>query len=78
LFLVSVLIYEKPASFYVNFVMLPSLFAFLAGVVGVLVTIVLTIVALFKRTAARRALAATGLAVLTMVTAFLIISWRAH
>jgi hypothetical protein len=76
--LLSVLLYQKPASFYVNFVMLPSLFAFLAGLIGVIVTIVLTIVALFKRVAVQRALTATGLAVLTMVLAFAVIYWRAH
>lgn len=78
LFLLSVLLYQKPASFYVNFVMLPSLFAFLAGLIGVIVTIVLTIVALFKRVAVQRALTATGVAVLTMVLAFAVIYWRAH
>ena len=78
LFLRSVLLYQKPASFYVNFVMLPSLFAFLAGLIGVIVTLVLTIVALVKRVAVQRALTATGLALLTMVLAFAVIYWRAH
>jgi hypothetical protein len=76
-FLLSVVIYQKPASFYTNFVMLPALLLFVCGLGCFVLTLTLAIVALFKRTATREALQALGLAVLTLLIAVLMIRWRA-
>lgn len=77
-FLVSVMVYQKPASFYTNFVLLPSIGFFLGGLGCVLLTIALAIVAMIKRTAIREALQGVGLALATLGIAVLIIYWRAR
>lgn len=77
-FLLAVLLYQKPQSFYTNFAVLPSLFAFLGGVLFVFVTVVLSAIALVKRDDGRRALVAVGTAVFGAVAALLVIVWRAR
>jgi hypothetical protein len=77
-FVVAIMVYQKPQSFYINFVIVPAIFCYLAGLCCVILTIVLAIAAFLKRTATRRAAESIGLALATWVVATLIIWWRAH
>ena len=76
-FILSIVLYQKPESFYVNFVILPSLFLFFGGLVCVLVTLVLGVIALVKGDGRRQAALAMAGAVLSAVATFVIILWRA-
>lgn len=76
-FILSIALYQKPESFYVNFVILPSLFLFLGGLGCVFVTLVLGVIALVKGDGRRQAVIAMAGAVLSAVATFVIILWRA-
>jgi hypothetical protein len=76
-FALAVLVYEKPKSFYTNFVIFPSLILFLSGLLGTIATLILGITALFKRDDATRALLAIGLSLLASAIALGLIVWRA-
>jgi len=76
-FALAVLVYEKPKSFYTNFVIFPSLMLFLSGLLGTIVTLILGITALFKRDDATRALLAIGSSLLAAAIALGLIVWRA-
>jgi hypothetical protein len=76
-FVLAVLLYEKPKSFYTNFVIFPSLTLFVTGLLGTIVTLILGITALFKRDDATRALLAIGVSLLAGAIALGLIVWRA-
>jgi hypothetical protein len=76
LFLLSVAVYRKPQSFYTNFAILPSLMLFLVGIFLALVAIVTGLVAAV-RGQRRGGLNAVGLALVSTVSAWLVILWRA-
>lgn len=76
-FALAVLLYEKPKSFYTNFVIFPSLALFVSGLIGTIVTQILGITALFKRDDATRALLAIGASLLAAAIALGLIVWRA-
>jgi hypothetical protein len=76
LFVASVALYEKPKSFYTNFVLLPSVALFLIGLLSAIIAIALGIVTAVRGDA-RRGLTAIGLALASTVTAWLVILWRA-
>lgn len=77
-FVLSVLLYQKPGSFYTNFVVIPSMLLFLGGVLAALVTIVFGTMALIKREATRKPLIAMATAVLSAIATILLIMWRAR
>jgi hypothetical protein len=72
----SVLVYQKPQSFYTNFVIFPSVVLYLSGLLCVAVALVLAVVALFKGETAG-ALRSAAMAVAAAAAATLIILWRA-
>jgi hypothetical protein len=76
-FLVSVLVYQKPASFYTNFVILPAMLCFTAGLLCLLATVLVALIAFFTGAGAKRDLQAIGLVALAMTASFLVIFWRA-
>jgi hypothetical protein len=76
-FALAVVVYEKPKSFYTNFVIFPSLALFVSGLLATIVTQILGIVALFKRDDASRALLAIGISLLSAAMALGLIVWRA-
>ena len=76
-FTLSVLLYEKPKSFYTNFVIFPSLTLFLSGLVATIVTLLLGITALVKRDDTKHALFAISLSLLAGSIALGLIVWRA-
>jgi hypothetical protein len=77
MFALAVLLYEKPKSFYTNFVIFPSLGLFVSGLIGTIATQILGITALFKRDDARHALLAISLSLLAAAIALGLIVWRA-
>ena len=77
LFALAVVVYDKPKSFYTNFVILPSLGLFLSGLLGTIVTLILGVTALFKRDDMKLALIAIGLSLLAGAIALGLIVWRA-
>jgi hypothetical protein len=77
LFALAVMLYEKPKSFYTNFVIFPSLALFISGLLATIVTQILGITALFKRDDATRALFAIGVSLLAAAIALALIIWRA-
>jgi hypothetical protein len=77
LFAFAVLLYEKPKSFYTNFVIFPSITLFLTGLLGTIVTLFLGVTALFKRDDAPRALIAISVVLLAGAIALGLIVWRA-
>jgi ABC-type Fe3+-siderophore transport system permease subunit len=77
-FVLAVLLYEKPQSFYTNFVIMPSLLLYLGGVLTVLVTIVLGTLALINREEKRQPLIAMAASALTAVVSILMIIYRAR
>ena len=76
-FTLAVVVYEKPKSFYTNFVIFPSLTLFLSGLAGTIVTLILGVTALFKRDDTKHALIAIGLSLLAGAIALGLIVWRA-
>lgn len=76
-FALAVVLYEKPKSFYTNFVIFPSLTLFVSGLLGTIVSLILGVTALFKRDDARLALIAISAALLSGATALGLIIWRA-
>jgi hypothetical protein len=76
-FALAVVLYQKPKSFYTNFVIFPSLALFLSGLLGTLVTLVLGITALFKRDDTKHALIAISASLLAFAIALGLIVWRA-
>jgi hypothetical protein len=76
-FTLSVLLYEKPKSFYTNFVIFPSLTLFLSGLFGTIVTLILGVTALFKRDDIKHALIAITLSLFAAAIALGLIVWRA-
>jgi len=77
LFALAVLVYEKPKSFYTNFVIFPSIILFLTGLLGTIVTLGLGVTALFKRDDIKHALIAISVALLSGTIALGLIVWRA-
>ena len=77
LFALAVLVYEKPKSFYTNFVIFPSLTLFLTGLLSTIVTLILGVTALFKRDDTRHALIAISASLLAAAIALGLIIWRA-
>jgi hypothetical protein len=76
LFVAAIGTYQKPASFYTNFVLFPSLVFFLIGLLLTVIAIPLGIVAAIRGDTAR-GLKAIGLALLSATTAWIVILWRA-
>lgn len=76
-FALAVLVYEKPKSFYTNFVIFPSLGLFVSGLLGTIVTLILGVAALFKRDDARHALMAISISLLAAAISLGLIIWRA-
>jgi hypothetical protein len=76
-FALAVALYEKPKSFYTNFVIFPSITLFLTGLAGTVVTLLLGVTALFKRDDATHALIAISLSLLAGAIALGLIVWRA-
>jgi hypothetical protein len=76
-FALAVLVYEKPKSFYTNFVIFPSLALFLTGLAGTIATLILGVTALFKRDDAKIALIAISISLLAGAIALGLIVWRA-
>ncbi|HMB55097.1 MAG TPA: hypothetical protein VKU40_17395 [Thermoanaerobaculia bacterium] len=72
--LLAVLVYEKPESFYTNFVILPSLYSLAAGVVLDLVAVVLALTGL-GREGRKRALQTLALALLVPPAALAFIAY---
>jgi hypothetical protein len=77
LFLLSVAVYKKPQSFYVNFVIFPSLFSYLGGLLCVLVTIVIGVLAVVQQDDGRKGVIASVAAIVSAAAAMGIIIWRA-
>lgn len=77
-FILSVAVYEKPASFYTNFVIVPAIICFLFGLLLVVCTLVLGLLALVRQQDGRKGLAASALALIAAVACLAIISWRAR
>jgi hypothetical protein len=76
-FVLSVLFYEKPKSFYTNFVIFPALALYIAGLLATVATLVLGITALRKRDDRKRALIAIATALIAATAAIGLIIWRA-
>jgi hypothetical protein len=76
-FVLAVVLYEKPKSFYTNFVIFPSLALYIAGLLGTIAALILGITALFKRDDSRNALIAVGSSLAAAVAAMGVIIWRA-
>jgi hypothetical protein len=76
-FALAVLLYEKPKSFYTNFVIFPSLALFLTGLVATIVTLILGVTALFKRDDIKHALIAITVSLLGAAISLGLIVWRA-
>jgi hypothetical protein len=77
LFGLAVVVYQKPKSFYTNFVVFPSLALFVSGLLSTVVTLVLGVTALFKRDDTARALIAISLSLFAGAIALGLIVWRA-
>jgi uncharacterized membrane protein len=77
LLLLSVAVYQKPQSFYTNFVILPSMVLFLVALTTAVVALVLGLAATIRGDADRRGLKAIAAALVAIVAAFLVILWRA-
>jgi hypothetical protein len=76
-FTLAVLVYDKPASFYTNFVIIPSLLLYLTGLFGTLIVLILGVSAIIQRDDVHRALSAISLSLLSAATATALIVWRA-
>jgi len=76
-FALAVAVYDKPKSFYTNFVIFPSLTLFLSGLLATVVTVILGIAAVIKRDDATRGLLAIGISLLAGAIALGLIVWRA-
>lgn len=76
-FALAVLVYDKPGSFYTNFVILPSLLLYLTGLFGTIVALILGVTAIIQRDEVHRALSAISLSLLSAATATALIVWRA-
>jgi hypothetical protein len=77
LFGLAVVLYQKPKSFYTNFVIFPSLALFLSGLLSTMVALGLGVTALFKRDDTKHALIAISLSLLAGAIALGLIVWRA-
>jgi hypothetical protein len=77
MFALAVVVYDKPTSFYTNFVIFPSLALFVSGLIGTIATHILGVTALFKRDDTRHALFAISLSLLAAAIALGLIVWRA-
>jgi hypothetical protein len=77
MFALAVAVYQKPASFYTNFVIFPSLILYLSGLLGTLVAVLLGVTALVKRDDAQRALIGISMSLLAAAAATALIVWRA-
>jgi hypothetical protein len=73
----AVLVYQKPGSFYTNFVIFPSLILYLSGLLGTIVAVLLGLTALIKRDDAHRALKGISVSLLSAAIATALIVWRA-
>jgi hypothetical protein len=76
-FALAVLVYEKPGSFYTNFVVFPSLVLYLSGLLATIVALILGITALIKRDDVPRALFAISVSLFAAAAAMGVIIWRA-
>lgn len=76
-FALSIAVYAKPQSFYTNFVIVPAVTCFLSGLLLVLVTLVLGVLALVKKQDARRGLTACAMSLIATVVTLAVIAWRA-
>lgn len=76
-FVLAVAVYEKPKSFYTNFVIFPSLTLYVTGLLGTISTLILAITALVKRDDTRPALIGISMSLLGAVAAMALIIWRA-
>ena len=77
MFTLAVLAYEKPGSFYTNFVILPSALLYLAGLLGTVVVLIFGIIALIQRDDIHHALMAISLSLFAAAAATTLIAWRA-
>ena len=60
-FALAVVVYQKPASFYTNFVILPAALLYLTGLAGTLIALILGVTAIAKRDDVNRALSGLDL-----------------
>jgi hypothetical protein len=72
----AVLVYQKPGSFYTNFVIFPSMLLWLSGILASVVAVVVSGLAVIRGESKARALASFVLAAVAPVLAFVVILWR--
>jgi hypothetical protein len=76
-FVLAVVLYEKPKSFYTNFVIFPSLALYISGLLFTIAALIVGVTALFKRDDSRNALIAIGSSIGAAAAAIGLIIWRA-
>jgi hypothetical protein len=77
LLLIAIALYQKPQSFYTNFVILPSLLLFLVALSTAVIAIVLGLAAAIRGDTGRQGVKSIALALAAVVAAWLVILWRA-
>jgi hypothetical protein len=76
-FALAVVLYQKPKSFYTNFVIFPSLALYISGLLGTVAALILGVTALLKRDDSRNALIAISASLAAAAAAMGVIIWRA-